>query len=206
MYAALGNRSVTEDLFSTTISIVEQTMKARPLTPVRSDINDLEALTPNHFLLGNKNACIPYLPCAEEFADHQKLFHQTQAYANLFWDRFRKEYRSTLNNSQKWRSTSNETLKKGGLVWLIKDGNNCGDYNLGRVTETINGSDDVIRPAIVQTNDGVYKRSVLKLAPVLPGKNFFAMESRTGDVAAELTISTTELNSAPRLFRALKLE
>ena len=64
MYTVLGNRSVTEDVLTTTMCVVEQTLKARPLTPVSSDVSDLEALTPNHFLLGNKNVCLPYLPCA----------------------------------------------------------------------------------------------------------------------------------------------
>ena len=102
MYAVLGNRSVTEDVLSTTMCIVEQTLNARPLTPVSSDVNDLEALTPNHFLHGNKNVCLPYLPCAGEFVDHRKLFRQTQAYEDLIWDRFRKKYLPTLNNRQKW--------------------------------------------------------------------------------------------------------
>ena len=74
MYAVLGSRSVTEDVLSTTMCNVEQTLNARPSTPVSSDVNDLEALTPNHFLLGNRNVCLPYLPCAEEFVDRRKLF------------------------------------------------------------------------------------------------------------------------------------
>ena len=206
MYAVLGNRSVTEDVLSTTMCIAEQTLSSRPLTPASSDINDLEALTPNHFLLGNRNVCLPYLPCAEEFVDHRKLFRQTQAYANLIWDRFRKEYLPTLNNRQKWRSTSNEFLKEGDLVWLVEDSDKRGCYNLSRVTETIDGSDGVIRSAIVRTNDGVYKRPLVKLAPVLPGKDGFAMENSAGDVAAELTNSNTKLNSASRPFQASKLE
>ena len=206
MYAVLGNRSVTEDVLSTTMCIVEQTLNARPLTPVSSDVNDLEALTPNHFLLGHRIVCLPYLPCAEEFVDHRKLFRQTQAYANLIWDRFRKEYLPTLNNRQKWRSTANETLKEGDLVWLIEDSDKRGYYNLGRVAETIDGSNGVIRSAIVRTNDGVYKRPVVKLAPVLPGKDVFAMENRAGDIAAELNNSELKLNSASRSIQALKLE
>ena len=55
----------------------------------------------------------------------------------------------TLNNRQKWRSTSNETLKEGDLVWLIEDSDKRGYYNLVQVTETIDGSDGVIRSAIV---------------------------------------------------------
>ena len=124
----------------------------------------------------------------------------------FIWDRFRKEYLPTLNNRQKWRSTANETLKEGDLVWLIKDSDKRGYYNLGRVAKTIDGSDGVIRSAIVRTNDGVYKRPVVKLAPVLAGKDVFAMENRAGDIAAELTNSITKLHSASRPFQALKLE
>ena len=206
MYAVLGNRSVTEDVLSTTMCMVGQTLNARPLTPVSSNVMDLEALTPNHFLLGNRNVCLPYLPCPEEIVDHRKLFQQIQAYENLIWDRFRKQYLPTLNNRQKWRSTSNETLKEGDLVYLIEYSDKRGYYKLGRVTETIDRSDDMIRSAIVQTKDGVYRRPVVKLAPVLPGKDVFAMENMAGDVAAELINSTTKLNSASRPFQALKPE
>ena len=81
---SVGNRSVTEDVLSTTMCIAEQT-----LTKLISDFNDSEALTLNHFLLSNKNICLLYLPSAEELVDHQKLIRQTQAYENLTWDRFR---------------------------------------------------------------------------------------------------------------------
>ena len=83
----------------------------------------------------------------------------------------------TLNNRQTWQSTAKKTLKEGNLVWLITDTNKRGYYNLGQVTETINGSDGVIRSAIVQTTDGVYKRPVVKLAPVLPEKDVFAKKT-----------------------------
>ena len=185
---------------------VEQTLNARPLTPVSSDVNDLEALICNHFSFGNKNACLPYLPCAEKFVDHRKLFWQTQAYANLIWDRFRKEYLPTLNNRQKWRSTANRTLREGDLIWMIEDSVKRGYYNLDRVTVIIVGLDGVIRSKIVRTNDGAYKRPAVKLAPVLPAKDVFAMENRAGDAAAELTNSTTKLSSTSRPFQTLKLE
>ena len=120
-FAVLGNRAVIGDVLSTTMCMVGQTVNARRLTPVSSDVNDLETLTPNHFLLGSKNVCLPYLQCTEEFVDHRKLLRQTQAYANLIWAIFCIEYMPTLNNRQKWRSTANETLKEGDLVWLIKE-------------------------------------------------------------------------------------
>ena len=188
MYAVLGDQSVTEDVLSTTMCLVEQTLNARPLTPVSSDVNDFESITPNHLLLGNKNVCLPYLPCAEEFVNHRKLFRQTQAYSDLIWDRFRKEYLPTLNSRKKWRTTTDRSLQQGDLVWLVEDSDKRGYYKLGRVTEIMEVSDRTIRSATIQTKDGVYKRPVVKLAPVLSmDEDVFTKENRAGDVGAELT-------------------
>ena len=187
MYAVSGNRSMTEDVLSTTMCLVEQTLKARRLTPVSLDVNDLEPITPNHFLLGNKNVCLPYIPCTEEFVNHRKLYRLTQAYSDLIWDRFRKEYLPTLNNRQKWNCESNIILNKGDLVWLVEESDKRGYYKLGRVTETKEGSERKIRSAGIQTKDGVYRRPVVKLAPVLlMDKDVFTKENRAGDVGAEL--------------------
>ena len=109
-YAVLGNRSVTEDVLSTMMCLVEQTLNARPLTPVSSDAKDLEAITPNHFLLGNKNLCLPYQSGAEQFFNYKKFFRQTQAYSDLIWDRFRKKYLPTLNSRKKWQTTTYRSL------------------------------------------------------------------------------------------------
>ena len=61
MYVVLRNRSVTENVLSTTMCVVEQTLNARPSTLFSSDVSDLEALNPKHFLLSNENICLPYL-------------------------------------------------------------------------------------------------------------------------------------------------
>ena len=187
MYAVLGNRSLTEDVMSTTMCLVKQTLDARPLTQVSSDATDLEAIFPNHFLLGKKNLCLPYLSVAEQFVNQRKLFRQTQAYADLIWDRFRKECLPTLNSRKKWQTTTDRSLQQCDLVWLVEDSDKRGYYNLGRIIETFEGSDGVIQSATIPTNDGYYKRPVVKLAPVLPtGDDVFTKESRAGDVGAEL--------------------
>ena len=188
MFAVLRNRSVTEDVLSTTMCLVEQTLNARPLTPVSSDVNDLESIIPNHFLLGNKNVFLPYLSCAEEGVNHRKLIRQTQAYSDLIWDRFRKKYLPTLNNRQNWNCESNRILNKVALVWLVEHSDKRGYYKLGRVTETMEGSDQTIRSATIQSKDGVNKRPVVKLAPVLSmDEDVFTKENRAGDIGAELT-------------------
>ena len=186
MYAVLGNRLVTEGVMSTTMRFVEQTLNARPLTPASSDATNLEAITPNDFLLGNKNLNLLYLSGAQQFVDHRKLFRQTQAYADIIWDRFRKEYLPTLNTRKKWQTTTDRSLQQDDLVWLVEDSDKRGYYNLGRITETFEGSDGVIRSAKIRKKDGYYKRPVAKLAPVLPtGDDVFTKENRAGNFGAE---------------------
>ncbi|XP_063725777.1 uncharacterized protein LOC134853677 [Symsagittifera roscoffensis] len=81
LYDILGNRRVTEEVLRTTLCLVEQFLNARPITAVSSDPLDLEALTPNHFILGQHAASFPSLSFEENF-DHKKWFVRAQSYAN----------------------------------------------------------------------------------------------------------------------------
>ena len=56
MYSILSSRGLTLEVLTTTMCLVEQTMNGRPLTSVSHDPDDLEAITPNHFLLSPRVA------------------------------------------------------------------------------------------------------------------------------------------------------
>ena len=55
----LHNQVVTDEVLLTAMAEVESLMNGRPLTEVSSDVNDLDALTPNHFIVGRS---VPNLP------------------------------------------------------------------------------------------------------------------------------------------------
>ena len=88
MYAVLGNRSVTEDVLSTTMCIVEQTLNARPLTPVSSDVNDLEALTPITSCLATRTFAYPTYHARKNLliieSSFDKLKHMQISYGTDF--------------------------------------------------------------------------------------------------------------------------
>ena len=69
--------------FITTMCLVEQTLNARPLTSVSDDPDDLEALTPNHFLMGRANLATPFLPDAQRYTDLRRVFRVSQAYSDM---------------------------------------------------------------------------------------------------------------------------
>ena len=165
-YAVLGNRRLTDEILATTFCLVEQSLNARPLVPAGSDGTELDALTPNHFLLGTAGSSLPSHERAE--VDHRKRYVRAQAYSDAIWNRWLKEYVPSLNRRTKWSSAPNRDLKTGDLVWIIEPTSPRGHYPLARVTKLNFGNDSIARSAELKTATGSLVRPVVKLAPVLP--------------------------------------
>ena len=103
---------------TTTFCLVEQSLNARPLVPASPDATDLDALTPNHFLLGTAGSVLPSHQRAE--VDHRKRYVRAQAYSDAIWDRWLKEYVPSINRRSKWSSPSERQLKTEDLVWIVE--------------------------------------------------------------------------------------
>ena len=165
LYAILGNRRLTDEILLTTFCLVEKSLNNRPLTSVSSDANDLDALTPNHFLLGNRSTCLPSLTPVDDF-NHRKRYARAQAYANAIWKRWLKEYLPPLNRRCKWKTPSDEILKTGDLVWIIDSDSPRGYYPLARILSLRYGNDGIARSAQIQTKSGSLIRPIVNLIPV----------------------------------------
>ena len=81
------------------LCLTEQLPNSRPLTPNSNDPSKIEALTPDHFLLGRPSIAIPYLPDAQKCQNHRKMFWVAQAHKwmdNIWrdniWAKWLKEY------------------------------------------------------------------------------------------------------------------
>ena len=77
---------MTGETLNTTFCLVEQALNYRPLTPVSDEPNELEAVTPNHFLLGRSFQVLPSLVPGNE-TDLRRRYTEAQAYANAIWVR-----------------------------------------------------------------------------------------------------------------------
>ena len=93
MVAVLVGRSMSDEVLTTKTCFFEQTLNARPLTAASNDPEDLEALTPNHFLFGRSSIAIPFIPNATNYADMRKAFKTSQSYADMIWTRWITKYR-----------------------------------------------------------------------------------------------------------------
>ena len=130
-YAVIGNRRLTDEILATTFCLVEQSLNARPLVPASADSTDLDAFTPNHFLHGTSSSVLPSHQQAN--VDHRKRYARAQAYSDTIWNRWLREYVSTLNRRSKWSSHPNRDLKTGDLVWIVEPTSPRGLYPLARV-------------------------------------------------------------------------
>ena len=96
LYDILGSRRVTEEVLGTTLCLTEQALNSRPITPISIDSYEIEAFTPNHFLLGQHATGFPSLLPGEHF-DLKKRYVRAQSYANAIWSRWLREYVPSLN-------------------------------------------------------------------------------------------------------------
>jgi len=55
----IGTQLLNYEEFQTLASRVERVLNSRPLTPASTDLNDLDALTPGHFLIVQPIISIP---------------------------------------------------------------------------------------------------------------------------------------------------
>ena len=145
---------------------MKQCLNARPITPVSPEATDLDALTPNHFLLGTASSTLPSHFCPE--IDHRKRYVQAQTYLAAICNRWFKEYVPNLNRRSKWCMPSDQDLNTGDLVWLVEPTTPRRHYQLGHLVKLNNGNDAIARSAEVNTSTGNIVRPVVKLAPVLP--------------------------------------
>ena len=164
-YAVLGNRRLTDEVLQTTFCLVEMTINNRPLTSVSNDPSEMDAIAPNHFLLGFRPSMLPSLVESENF-DHRKRYVRAQSYADSIWKRWLNEYVPALNRRCKWSKSTSDGLKTGALVLLADDSSPRGHFHLGRIEKLRFGDDGFARSAEIRTKSGNYVRPVVKLIPV----------------------------------------
>ena len=143
----------------TILTEVEALVNSRPLTRVSDDINDLEALTPNHFIMGKASSvtCVTY----DGNITPRRRWKQVQATADQFWGRWRLEYLPTLTKRNKWWSTTKKNVQVGNLVLILEESLVRGKWSLGRITQTWPGRDSIIRKVEVLKKGGRYGTYVL---------------------------------------------
>jgi hypothetical protein len=150
MKTTLGLQIVTDQVLRTVAAQVAAHVNSRPLGYLTMDPNDPEPLTPNHFLHGRPQPCVPLKiadVAVKELGSEQ--YEQCQFILNSFWKRWISEILPSLTERSKWFAHQ-PSLKVGDLVLVMEQNTPRGQWPRGIVTEVIPSSDEVCRIAKVK--------------------------------------------------------
>ncbi|XP_076383731.1 uncharacterized protein LOC143260976 [Megalopta genalis] len=121
LYKTIGNELFTFEQLNTYIIEVEAILNSRPLTPLSSDQNDLTALSPSHFLIGDSLMQLPEYDLRDTPVNKLSSWQHIQRVKQHFWNRWSNEYLQTLHTRNKWHIPNDTQHKKGTLVIIWED-------------------------------------------------------------------------------------
>ncbi|XP_043862230.1 uncharacterized protein LOC122756477 [Drosophila santomea] len=102
----LRDTRLTFEELATAAADVEAILNSRPLTQLSSDPNDLAALTPGHFLVGDALRALPELPPIDDNLDKLDRWKRVSALKHHIWSRWSHEYINELQVRTTWTKTS----------------------------------------------------------------------------------------------------
>ena len=142
---AMGTTLYTFEELTTIACQVEACLNSRPLLPLSSHNQDgLMTLTASHFLLYQSPSSYPEDPRLPENPDLLKKWNHCQAIIQHFWQRWSREYLSTLQTRSKWQHQS-PNLQVGDIVILRHETTFSCHWPLARVTAVYPGQDGLVR-------------------------------------------------------------
>lgn len=135
LHRVLKNRTLTYENFNTLIIQIEACLNSRPLCPVSEDPNDLDVLTPGHFIMGRAPLTLPH-PDLKGIEMSRLTRHQfIQQLYQSFWEQWSNEYLTRLQIRPEWKQ-QHENLKVGQIVVIKEDNTPPIKWILGRIIET----------------------------------------------------------------------
>lgn len=163
----MGMKILPYEQFYTLLLQVEAILNSRPINPLSDDPKDMQALTPGHFLVGEPLVTpLPFVIDPKPTTVGVRLWKDRQRMVQHFWERWKNEYLTTLQERKKWRKEK-ESLEIGQLVVLRSENFPPASWALGRICELLRSKDGLVRNVIVETATTKLKRPVQKIC-VLP--------------------------------------
>nr|CAH7768789.1 unnamed protein product [Callosobruchus chinensis] len=161
----LKDNHFTFEQFYTILVQVEAILNSRPISPLSESVEDLNPLTPSHFLVGRPLMAVPDADVSTVPVNRLSLYQHIQQLVQHIWSRWSKEYVSELQVRTKWK-VNQHSLQKGVLVLKKDDQQPPLRWKLGRVEEIHPGKDGIVRVATLRTHEGLIRRSCSRICPL----------------------------------------
>ena len=114
----VGETRMTSEELYTVFTQVESCLSSRPLSPLSSDLTDLNPLTPGHFRSGDSLFAVPQPDLRDVPQNRLSRYDHLQRMLQNFWYRWHSEYLSQLQQWHKWTREHTSLLTPGAIVSL----------------------------------------------------------------------------------------
>ena len=159
----MGNTILSYEEFLTLVIQIEGILNSRRLSPVSSEPNDLEPLTPGHFLMGTCPNSLPEDPRQLNISGERR-YHLVKKMRQQFWNRWSREYLNQLQNVSKWKHIGRQP-KVQDLVLIADENTTPLQWPIARILELYQGNDEIARVAKIKTKNATLIKPVTKLRP-----------------------------------------
>ncbi|XP_058448656.1 uncharacterized protein LOC131428628 [Malaya genurostris] len=116
----MGCKAFTMDQFVTVVTQIEAILNSRPLTPLSDDPQDISALTPGHFLIGEPLFSIQEPDLIELNTNRLSRLQDMKRSVQDLWKRWSRDYLSQLQQRSKWKQATTD-VRVGQLVLLKQE-------------------------------------------------------------------------------------
>ncbi|XP_055588709.1 uncharacterized protein LOC129741033 [Uranotaenia lowii] len=158
----LGENPIPFENMTTLLVQVENCLNSRPMTALTDDPDNLEPLTPGHFIIGEPFQQLPKRSYREVPMNRLNQSQTLQKRLQHFWDRWRVEYLTQLQGRNKrWKKPID--VEAGQLVIIKEDNLPPSRWKMGRIEKVHPGTGGVVRVITLKTASGPSTRPVEKL-------------------------------------------
>lgn len=163
----IGNQKLNFEQMYTLVVQIEAILNSRPLCVVPTDCEDINVLTPGHFLIHRPITQLPDPPLLDIKSSRLDQWQHVQQMQQHFWKRWHDEYLHTLQQRSKWHTRQPNTIV-GEIVLLLDDNLPPSDWRLGRIIEVYPDKHGIVRKMDIQTaangQKAIYHRPISKIA------------------------------------------
>ncbi|XP_063994272.1 uncharacterized protein LOC135171574 [Diachasmimorpha longicaudata] len=150
----LGPSTYTYEELNSVLVQIEACLNSRPITPMSDDPEDLQALTPGHFLIGEPLQLVPEPSLVNENPIKLQRWNLVTQKVQQFWARWSRECLQRYQAIYKWNQRR-ENIKVGDMVLMVDEDYPPAQWPIARVIAVHPGADSLTRVATVRTSRAV---------------------------------------------------
>ena len=162
----MNDAKFTLEEFNTLLIQIEGALNSRPIAVLSENPDDLDPLTPGHFLIGAPLRALPELNLENQKISLRARWAHLQTTYSYFWNRWSGEYLRSLQIRPK-NKTVKENVKIGEVGILLDRSLPTNAWQLCRVTNVFPGPDGHVRVIEIKTSqNSKFKRPINKFCPL----------------------------------------